>query len=87
MEEVTKIVVVRWVDSHSHMNAWTDDSTILPDKDDGVMIVSAGVLLEETDDWVRITHTKAYGKHYGSFSIPKGCVRSMDVVANINYGD
>ena len=71
------IYVIKWVDSSSHNIGWHDD-----DDFELVGITTIGFVVSEDDEKVVVSHCYTDNDfHYDAFIIPRGCIRSLDVIS------
>ena len=77
-----KAVAIRWIDSTTFRNGWTNE---VPSDLDCKEIISVGLLAKETEDSyiLSIAHADLHGTSMFNdfFTIPKGCVKEFSEMA------
>ena len=69
------IVEITWKDSHA-IYGWHELDDLTPS-----VIVSAGYILKEEEDYVVIVSSNSdSGNHFTALSIPRGCIRQTEVL-------
>jgi hypothetical protein len=73
-----KIVEVIWNDSKGVTSGWEPKDELEQLKP--VHINSVGYLLEDREDYVTILQSDSADEVVGRMTIPKGCIRDMNVI-------
>lgn len=83
-----KIVKIKWIDSAASDLQWMFLSDI-PEDIDIVRIISFGVVVKETDEFITIAQNYGFNPEQCSslMTIPKGCIKSIDVIGDVLHED